>query len=177
MKYKSNRPTRKQVGQAIAMQVPPVSINFLSLQPMMERPIDEQTELYLFLACLYGECRGEEPRGIAAVGQVIMNRWMRRELYWGFSVRDIILDCNQGKFYEFACMEPGELEIPALQPKDTLGWAKVFTHGLPVYLEPEPLHRDSAFFYCTQAAAEMPFFSKMRRIETIGSHVFFTDEI
>lgn len=173
--YRNKYPTQEQVRRSIEVSYPDMFVPITGIWPDGSKCLDHQNEITLLCQVCYGEARNQPPEGIAAVAQVIMNRWNRQAAYWGLTVAQVILDVDGNGRCEFCCMDSDDVNYKKLFDPEPVGWYKVVRAVLPVYLYPRPVNRSSAYFYATEKGAQTSFFRKLRHLETIGDHLFFTD--
>jgi spore germination cell wall hydrolase CwlJ-like protein len=175
MKYRNKYPTQEQIRTTIEISFPDMTVMVSGVWPETNKSVDCQSELVQLAQVCYGEARDQPPEGIQAVAQVVLNRWRRRTRYWGYSISKVILDVDGQGRCEFCCMDSSDVNFAKLFNPDPTQWYKVVRAVLPVYLNPEPIGVDSAYFYATEKGAQTPFFKKLRFLEKIGDHLFFTD--
>ena len=175
MKYRNKYPTQEQIRKSIEISFPDMTVPVTGVWPDPNQCLDHQRELTLLTQVCYGEARDQPPEGIAAVAQVVMNRWLRKTSYWGPSIVQVILDVDGNGRCEFCCMDANDVNYDKVCNPDPTPWYKVLRSVLPVYLNPKPINRNSAYFYATEKGAQTPFFRKLRFLEKIGDHLFFTD--
>jgi len=175
MRYRPEYSTQAQRDQSLYLQCPPEPVNAALFYPRFPGMPAYELEPVLFCMCLYGEARGEPAEGIQAVAQVIMNRWLRMESQFGMTVRDVILKNNGKGIWQFSCMSPIDPNFEKLSKPDRVGWLKCFKTGMDFYFHPRPLTADSAFFYINNKIQLPPFFRKLRQVNSIGNHDFYSD--
>jgi len=175
MRYRPEYSTQAQRDQSLYLQCPPEPVNAALFYPKCPEMPYYELEPVLFCMCLYGESREEPAEGIAAVAQVILNRWLRLESQFGFTVRDVILKRTKDGGYQFNCMYSKDSNYPAILKPEWVGWLKCFKSGMDFYFHPRPLTADSAFFYINNKIQLPAFFRKLRQVNSIGNHDFYSD--
>lgn len=173
--FKPKYSTTQEKASSIIMMQRPIEINLQTFRPNPSLRVEDQIEPILFCLCVWGESRNQCVSGQDAVARVILNRWIRQESYWGSSIREIVCKSGKGGIYQFSCMNPVDPNYRKMLLPDWISWFQVCRNVLRHYFEPEPLDQDSAYYYCHKEIADRPFFAKLRRVEEIEDHVFFSD--
>lgn len=89
------------------------------IRPAPGIPIHEQPELALVRMLLWGEARGEGPRGMAAIRFVLDNRAKR----WGWTLKRVIL--QPWHFSSFNEGDPNRTKMLGAWSDDPLRWGQV----------------------------------------------------
>jgi hypothetical protein len=139
----------------------------LQIDYKLKRDIDAD-EVDIMARTIYGEARGEDSKGKAAVGWVIKNRATQGG-WWGDDIKEVCL-----KPYQFSCWNPADpnRKIIGIVGNSDRVFAQCLAIATGVIRGEIPDPTSEANHYHTLSVK--PFWSRGRTpTVTIGNHVFF----
>ena len=157
------------------MTSPIIQITTNLIYPDAGIPINHQAEDILFCLCCYSESRGEPDEGQKAVASVILNRFNARKIYFGLTIRDVILRHNCSEVYQFSGMNPRENNYGKLIKPEMLDWVRIVKNCLPVYLQGVLREYKDLYYFCKEGWQNTCLFDSLKYVRSIGNHRFYSE--
>lgn len=167
--------TAAQRQGGFRMNAPILQISSNLIYPQDSIPVNRQAEHILFCLCCYSESRGEPDEGQKAVASVILNRFNARKIYFGLTIRDVILRHNCSEVYQFSGMNPRENNYGKLIKPEMLDWVRIVKNCLPIYLQGVLQEYKDLYYFCKEGSDQSDFFESIQYVKTIGNHRFYSE--
>lgn len=168
--YREKYGTHRQRQGSFLMMTKSIPVHIDQLLPDSLATRHDMNELQLFLICLFGECRGEPEEGIQHVAQCIINRSIDERKRFGEHIRDVLLQPQQ-----FSYFNRDNINYRKEIENDILGWNKVCTVGIPIYIKPIKDIPYNMLNYFNPKIVSPKWAKNLNYYKDIGNHRFFTE--